>query len=58
MTRGQFISELDDNDLVLPERYIREDFRLVRKEKGQFVCEPDAHGRHGDTLPSAADTRL
>ncbi|MES1261896.1 MAG: hypothetical protein ABUS49_09175, partial [Acidobacteriota bacterium] len=48
---GQLVAELDDNHLTLPpERYLREDWRLVRKEKGQFVCEPDANGRHGDTF--------
>jgi hypothetical protein len=48
---GQLVAELDDNHLTLPaERYLREDWRLVKKEKGQFVCEPDASGRHGDTF--------
>ena len=48
---GQLVAELDDNHLTLPaDRYLREDWRLVRKEKGQFVCEPDAAGRHGDTF--------
>lgn len=48
---GQLVGELDDNHLWLPpERYVREDWRLVRKEKGQFVCEPDGNGRHGDTF--------
>ena len=48
---GQLVAELDDNQLTLPpERYLREDWRLVRKEKGQFVCEPDSSGRHGDTF--------
>jgi hypothetical protein len=48
---GQLVGELDDNHLWLPpERYLREDWRLVRKEKGSFVCEPDASGRHGDTF--------
>jgi hypothetical protein len=47
------VGELDDNHLALPAaRYIREDFRLVKKEKGQFVCEPDNMGRHGDTFDS------
>ena len=50
---GLLVSELDDNHLLLPpERYIREDWRLVKKEKGQFVCEPDADGKHGDTFDS------
>lgn len=44
---------LDDNKLTLPaERYVREDWRMVKKEKGQFVCNPDADGRHGDTFDS------
>jgi hypothetical protein len=45
------VAELDDNHVTLPpERYIREDFRLVKRDRGQFVCEPDAAGRHGDTF--------
>ncbi len=47
------VSELEDNLLALPAvRYVREDFRLVKKERGQFVCEPDVMGRHGDTFDS------
>lgn len=46
---SQLVGELDDNHLTLPpERALREDFRLVKKERGQFVCEPDVMGRHGD----------
>jgi hypothetical protein len=45
------VGEADDNHLTLPaSRYIREDFRLVKKERGSFVCEPDGQGRHGDTF--------
>lgn len=48
---SELVGELDDSHLTLPpERYLREDWRLVRKEKGQFVCEPDGSGRHGDTF--------
>ena len=48
------VAELDDNHLWLPpERYLREDWRLVKKEKGQFVCVPDSDGRHGDTFDGA-----
>ena len=51
---GALVGELDDNHLLLPpERYLRDDFRLVKKEKGQFVCEPDADGKHGDTFDGA-----
>jgi len=48
---ARLVSELEDNHLTLPpERYLREDFRLVRKERGDFMCSPDAQGRHGDTF--------
>ena len=48
---GQYIAVLDDNHLTLPpESYFRIDHRLVRKEKGRYVCEPDEEGRHGDTF--------
>jgi hypothetical protein len=47
------VDEADDNHLTLPpSRYIREDFRLVKRDRGSFVCEPDAQGRHGDTFDS------
>lgn len=47
------VGEMDDNHVTLPpERYIREDFRLVRKERGVFTCTPDVAGRHGDTFDS------
>lgn len=50
---GLLVAELDDNHVLLPpERYVKEDFRLVKKEKGEFVCEPDGQGRHGDTFDS------
>lgn len=58
MTMKQFLgallcAEAEDNHLTLPaSRYIREDFRLVKKERGSFVCEPDGQGRHGDTFDS------
>jgi hypothetical protein len=48
---GLLVGELDDNHLWLPpERFLREDWRLVKKEKGAFVCEPDVDGKHGDTF--------
>jgi len=48
---SQLVAELDDHHLWLPpERYLREDFRLVKKERGQFICEPDMDGKHGDTF--------
>jgi hypothetical protein len=56
MTMKQFLGNrltgmLDDNKLTLPpDRYIREDFRLVKKDRGQLVCDPDIDGKHGDTF--------
>lgn len=56
MTKKQFlgsrlISVLDDNKLTLPpDRYIRDDFRLVKKDRGLLVCDPDIDGKHGDTF--------
>lgn len=48
---SELVGELDDNHLWLPpERYLREDFRLVKKERGMFTCEADGQGRHGDTF--------
>ena len=50
---SQLVGELDDNHLTLaPERYLREDFRLVRRDRGSFACEPAADGKHGDTFDS------
>jgi hypothetical protein len=48
---GELVGELDDNHLTLPaDRYVREDFRLVKKERGNFVCQPAPDGKHGDTF--------
>lgn len=45
------VGELDDNHLTIPaDRYIKKDWRAVIKEKGQYVCEPDVDGGHGDTF--------
>ena len=50
-TGNRLTGMLDDNKLTLPpDRYIREDFRLVKKDRGQLVCEPDIDGKHGDTF--------
>lgn len=46
-----YVAKLDDNQLTLPpEQYIKQDHRLVMKDRGRFVCEPDNEGRHGDTF--------
>lgn len=47
----QLTEELGDNHLTLPpERYVKKDFRLVRKDRGIYVCEVDVDGAHGDTF--------
>lgn len=51
---SMLIGELDDNHLTLPpERYVREDWRLEKKERGALVCDPDIDGKHGDTFDAA-----
>jgi hypothetical protein len=53
MLGAKWVSVIDDNHAVLaPERYIREDFRRVRKDRGTFVCEIGPGGEHGDTFDS------
>jgi hypothetical protein len=48
---GLLVGAFDDNHMLIPAaRYVKEDIRLVKKERGEFVCEPDTDGRHGDTF--------
>jgi hypothetical protein len=48
-----YVALLDDNQLTLPpERYVKDDHRMVRKDRGSYVCEPAADGKHGDTFDS------
>ena len=50
------VDHLNDNHLTLPpDRYVQEDWRLVRTERGIYRWDPDSQGRHGDTFDS---TRL
>ena len=49
----QMVDVLDNNRLTLPpDKYVRIDWRLVKKEKGLLYCEPDQDGKHGDTFDS------
>jgi hypothetical protein len=46
---NQLIAKLDDNNLTLPsDEYTRTDYRLVMKDRGRIMCEPNAEGMHGD----------
>ncbi len=45
------VNALEDGMVLLPpDRWVREDFRLVRKEKGSFNNEVDSSGNHADTF--------
>jgi len=47
------VNALDDGKLVLPpDRWVRQDFRLVRKVRGGFDNEVDGSGNHGDSFDS------
>lgn len=47
----QLVAKLDDNNLTLPpDAYTRTDYRLVMKDRGKYVCEPNERGMHGDTF--------
>ena len=50
---GKLVEVLEDAHLILPpERYIKEDFRLVKKKRGTFDNEVAPDGKHGDTFDS------
>ncbi|MFN0068333.1 MAG: hypothetical protein ACKVYV_11930 [Limisphaerales bacterium] len=50
---GELVADLDDNrGTVAPERYVKDDFRRVRRERGSFACETGPGGEHGDTFDS------
>jgi hypothetical protein len=45
------VHQMEDGLLALPEsRYIKEDFRLVLRDRGGFDNQVDQQGRHGDTF--------
>jgi hypothetical protein len=51
---SQYVGILDDNHLTLPpQSYVKMDHRLVRKDRGKFVCEPSPEGWHGDTFDAS-----
>jgi hypothetical protein len=46
-------NEVNDNRATLPpERYIKDDFRRVKRDRGSFSCETGPNGEHGDTFDS------
>ena len=50
---NQLVADLNDNKGTLPpERYIKDDFRRVKRDRGSFDCEMGPNGEHGDTFDS------
>lgn len=48
---NQLVAELDDNRGTLPpEKYLKDDFRRVKRDRGSFACEVGPNGEHGDTF--------
>lgn len=48
---GLLVGAMDDNKVTLPpERYIKEDFRLVKRDRGTYQTEVSPDGKHGDTF--------
>ena len=48
---NQLATEINDNRATLPpEKYIKEDFRRVKRDRGSFACELGPNGEHGDSF--------
>jgi len=50
---SMMVNAFEDAEVLLPyETWVRDDFRLVKKDKGRFVNETDTDGNHGDCFDS------
>lgn len=50
---SQWVDAIDQNRAVLaPDRYLKDDFRRVKKVRGSFDSEVGPNGEHGDTFDS------
>jgi hypothetical protein len=50
---GLLVNTATDRLLALPpDKWVKDDFLLQKKEKGLFVCDLDAAGNHGDSFDS------
>ncbi|MBN8245888.1 MAG: hypothetical protein J0L84_00430 [Verrucomicrobia bacterium] len=50
---NRLVGAFDDNQLTIaPERYLKTDMRLVRRDRGSFSTELGPNGEHGDTFDS------
>ncbi|HXG49101.1 MAG TPA: hypothetical protein VNO52_15865 [Methylomirabilota bacterium] len=51
---ADFAQHVEDGRVPLPpERYLKDDFRLVKRRKGSFEAELGPNGEHGDTFDAA-----
>ncbi len=49
----QYMTAFREGQIDVPASvYIKDDHRMVKKEKGLFVCKPAPDGKHGDTFDS------
>lgn len=49
----QYMTAFKEGQIDVPtSSYIKDDHRMVKKEKGMFTCKPAADGKHGDTFDS------
>lgn len=47
------VNTMEDGRLALPpDRWVKDDFRLVRRDKGSFMAMVDSAGNHGDSFDS------
>jgi hypothetical protein len=50
---NQLVGRFDDNQIAIaPERYVKIDMRLVKRDRGSFTAEIGPNGEHGDTFDS------
>lgn len=48
-----YSAAVNENKYALPsDGYIKADHRMVAKDRGVYVCEPEPDGKHGDTFDS------
>jgi len=50
---SRLVAVFDDNQITTaPERYLKNDLRLVKRDRGSFTAELGPNGEHGDTFDS------
>lgn len=50
---NRLVGAFEDNQMtVAPERYLKTDIRLVKRDRGSFACDTGPNGEHGDVFDS------